>query len=298
MHQTVPEPAPYRREEVVALESVIPAVVVALQSADPQRQASAAGAGQDLLRTLDQIAGKKRSVDDTMALLMREIRAARRQKIGRIVGTIVLIGMVIALLALRIPIGGFGWLFFKLLGVFWVADRAVDVRRHAARTLGEAGDPRAVGVLAIALQDGDGLVRHGAEEALHKLLPRVRAGDAAYITADAMQALLSLLETGSDSLRIVLLQALEQIGDERAIPYVNYLMVFGPPTVRRQAEACLPFLEERVRLARESATLLRASSLSAVAAAPEHLLRPASAASTPSVPADHLLRPVQSPAQE
>jgi len=299
MHQTAAQNLEtYRCDETAAQARGGLPVLVALQNADPQLRASAATAAQGLLKTLDQVALKKRSVEDTMALLMREIRAARQQQIRRILGIVVLIGAIIGLLALRVPVVGFGWMFVKILGALWVADRAVDARRNAARTLGEAGDPRAVGVLAIALEDGDALVRRGAEEALHKLLPRVRAGDAAYITAEPMQALLSLLETGSDSLRIALLQALEQIGDERAIPYVNYLIVFGPSSVRRRAQECLPYLEERARLARESATLLRASSATAVATAPHHLLRPAYASPAPQIPAEHLLRTVQPQSRE
>lgn len=293
MYQTeAQEPETYRYEGTVAQAREDPPVTTALQSADSQLRDSAAGATQSLLATLDQVARKKRGVEDTMALLMREIHAARQKRIRRILGTIALVIVVIGLVTLHIQAGGFGWMLFKLFGALWVADKAVGVRRNAARTLGEAGDPRAVGVLAIAQRDGDALVRRGAEEALLKLLPRVRAGDAAYITEKPMQALLSLLETGNDPLRIALLRALEQIGDERAIPYVNSLIVFGSPPVRRQAEQCQPYLEERARRARESATLLRASSAAAVITDPNHLLRP-SYPSAPQTPKEHLLRPVQ-----
>lgn len=265
----------------------------ALRSADARTQAEAMAATQGLLATLQEIARKKQIVAETMNLLLRETRAARRRKVGRAVIIVALLGMLVWLMVLlRISPGGFIWPIIQVVAAIWAADRAVHARRDAATTLLKAGDPRAVGVLAVAVRDGDPHVRRVAEDALHTLLPRVRTNDAVYITPDQMQALLSLLEDYDDRLRIAVLTALEQIGDARAIPYVMQLSLFASPTVRKRAEECLPFLEERVRLARESATLLRASSAASAIAAADQLLHPAYA-NTP-MPAEQLLRPMES----
>jgi hypothetical protein len=79
-------------------------------------------------------------------------------------------------------------------------------------------------------------------------------------------------------LQMALLQALEQIGDDAAVPYVTELVNMPPrfsvqKTVRDRAAACLPFLNEKAAQSRYSQTLLRGSA--EPAAAPETLLRPA-----------------------
>lgn len=268
----------------------------ALCSGEARTQHAAQAAAQNLLLTLQNVAEKKRSVEETMALLLRETRAARRRRRHRIASGTAFVTLMIGLIyATRGKIFDHFWWILQLGGGAWAADKAASTRRDAAYALSKAGDPRAVGVLALALRDGDAYVRDVAERALRHLLPRVRASDAAYIAADQMNALLHLgyRDDYGHSLKIPLLAALEQIGDERALPVVEHLHADPAPQVREAARECLPFVQERVRRARESATLLRASAATGAITPPNQLLRPASAAMTTGTPPDQLLRAVE-----
>src|SRR5436305_1323914 len=74
------------------------------------------------------------------------------------------------------------------------------------------------------------------------------------------------------------LKALEQVGDEAGIPYVERLIKRYAATepekrVRAQAGESLPFLQQSAQRLRSSQTLLRAGQPSEVGA--EELLRPA-----------------------
>jgi hypothetical protein len=170
---------------------------------------------------------------------------------------------------------------------------AVRVRSDTARTLEETWDPRAVGVLAIAYQEGSMDQSIAASRALHKLLPRVRASDAADIDAEQMNALLALAcrwaARGDIETKIALLQALEQIGDARAVPVVESLLNSYHDTVREAARACLPALQSRLRRTKESATLLRASHSDSIGPGKGELLRPSTEFDLS--PPDQLLRP-------
>lgn len=260
----------------------------ALQSEDGWIQSRAAGEMQRLAVTLEAIARKKQRVEYIIAELRAEIKAvrlARRRRTVRV--TLLTLGVAMLLFTQGWRLMNFWWLIFPM-GGFWNIDRSRQ--REFIQKLREAWDPRAVGVLAILAQDRDSELNYYAQQALLNLLPRVRASDAAYIDAEGMAALIELLRVDYDALRLALLPALEQIGDERAIPMV--MGVRDSPRVRlevRQAAAeCLPALENRVRLARESATLLRASSGVGPSEAAAQLLRPTTGAPAAT---DHLLRP-------
>ncbi len=267
----------------------------ALCSDDRLLRASAQQLLADVTRTLNTVADRKQKVDLMMTQLLRETRDMRRRQRQRIVSKV-----AVALLLIAALLYTNGHFFFNFWWVFLggggaiAADERVNKRREAVQALYTAGEPRAVGVLAIALRDGDYPVQRVAEQALHALLPRVRASDAAYIDNEQMAALIALIDRYpiNTHMQRAVLKALEQIGDERAIPAVENLAAMGPTAdIRNQANACLPFLLERVRLAHEHATLLRGSASPAVAAAPAQLLRPASGAET--TPAEQLLRPTQ-----
>lgn len=272
-------------------------VIEALQSAETTVRAEATASARNLLRTLHQITEKKRGVEETMALLLRETCVERRHYRWRLVKAMVLILMLlwIGYSTWDTRFVFFIWGIIPLSSGAWAAERAAGQRRNAAHHLSTADDPRAVGVLAISLRDTDPYVRYVSGKALRRLLPRVRAGDAAYITPDQMAALLSLgfdHTTGLD-LKCALLKGLEQIGDERALPMVEYLQTDPSPTIREAAQNCLPYLTERMRQARESATLLRASAQNGASTPPDQLLRPATAALSQRTPADQLLRPLE-----
>jgi hypothetical protein len=275
-------------------------VETALLGEDALMRASAQQLGQDIIQTLKKVAERKRQVDAMMSQLLHETREIRRRKRQRIASRVVMAAFLIALCCwANGHLFSYWWIFFGGGGAL-AADERVGKRREAVQALYTAGEPRAVGVLAIALRDGDYTVQRVAEQALRDLLPRVRASDAAYIDREQMNALLALADVDvtntpaarSAHMQTALLKALEQIGDERAIPAVENLAVNGASTaVRQLASECLPHLAERVRLAQAQSTLLRGSASPALATASEQLLRPASG--EPTTPAEQLLRPTQ-----
>lgn len=265
-------------------------VAAASEDGDPLVGSMANRVARELTATLVQIAHRKQSVEETMARLEREIEKAKQQRQWRLFGGVALFVMLLVLL--KGEMVKLWWLFITIFGA-GAAEAAVSTRREAAAALKTAGDPRAVGVLAVALQDGDAMVQRVAREALQSLLPRVRASDAAFITTAQMEALLAMGTRNAKNvpLLLALLKGLEQIGDGRALPLLRELQSDFRPPVREQAEVCLSFVEARARRARESATLLRASSAE-TAVKSDQLLRPATAAPM-ETPQTQLLRPVE-----
>ena len=261
-------------------------VAEALQSVDLWTRSRAGGAMNELLATLQEAVRKKQRVEQMIEQLREEIRVARRAEQARLVRACLLgLGALTLIYIQGSHAFMFWWLVFPLSGS-WAMNKS---REHAMiQKLSEAWDPRAVGVLAVAVQDVT--LRNQALPVLISLLPRVRASDAAFIDAEGMAALVALLKVEDDPLLLALLQALEQIGDARAVPGVLALRDSPRvhPAIRQAAAECLPSLENRVRLSRESATLLRPSSGLNSADAAAVLLRPASdAVASP----DNLLRP-------
>ncbi len=260
----------------------------AVRSEDDWTRAKAGAAVLGLMGTLDEIVRKKQRVEKMIQQLRDEMRAARRKRRGQIIkASLLLLGLAV-LIYVRGPYSfNFWWIFFPLSG-FWARDRSQG--QIAVQRLSESWDPRAVGILAVVVQERDPQLKHQALQALANLLPRVRASDGPFIDAEGMQALIELLTEAPETVQLSLLQALEQIGDERAVPAVRTLR--DSPEVRadiRQAAAdCLPTLHQRAQLARDSATLLRASSSERPGEAAAQLLRPAKASLAQT---DNLLRP-------
>src|SRR5690242_15795556 len=130
-------------EETPAVKShVTQQAMSALQNADARTRAEARMAVQNLLLTLKNVEDKKRNVEETMALLVRETRAARRRKRQRVAsgtGFIVLLAGLIY--ATRGKIFEHFWWILQLGGGAWAADKAASTRRDAAYTLSKAGDP-------------------------------------------------------------------------------------------------------------------------------------------------------------
>lgn len=135
---------------------------------------------------------------------------------------------------------------------------------------------------------------------LRRLLPQLRSTHANLLTADQKHDLLRLLlGTSSENeveksvaLHVMLqaLKALEQVGDESAIPAVQKLALSTiniNRQLRQAAVECLEYLRINAGRNREMQTLLRASSASNTA--PDTLLRPAS--SSEDTASEHLLRP-------
>ena len=125
-----------------------------------------------------------------------------------------------------------------------------------------------------------GTLRRTLRETLQNLLPRLRASDANLLSEQHRSLLnhelqrhrfnLSAINTSAKQaeeqaeLDVAILKAWEQVGDERALTFVQQLadMTAASPAkkrVREAAEQCLPYLEARVGEQRQTQTLLRAS---------------------------------------
>jgi HEAT repeat protein len=191
------------------------------------------------------------------------------------------------------------WFFQPFLMVMVITGGFVDssayLRRNTVRALGATTDARLVGAFAACLSDRDRPVRNAAKDALKKLLPQVKASDKQYVAPAEMDTLIRELSGSDAQLIIAILKAFEQIGDERALPEVEWLAMENadldsdvPPEVRRAAQECLPFLQLRAEQAEQARTLLRASTPTD-AAAPDTLLRPAQARADDTLP-EQLLR--------
>jgi hypothetical protein len=183
------------------------------------------------------------------------------------------------------------WIFWVVFGGFGgleFIDRNAKIRQSAVDALTRSEDVRLIGVLAVCLQDQDPMVSYAAGQALKKLLRQVKASDKQYIRPREMDALIRALDLKDLPLTLAILKALEQIGDERALPKVEKLAVSSDPKIAEAARECLPFLQERAERARQAQTLLRpASAADAVPTA--DLLRPAQN-SVPQTDPSELLR--------
>ncbi len=161
-------------------------------------------------------------------------------------------------------------------------------------------------------------VRADVEEALIRLLPRLQASDAGLLNVEQRACLNKALNCGNETLIVAILRAYEQVGDAAALPYVESRAREVPPVapapqtvgtseriiqgllgtkikaspsaqITQAAQACLPYLHERVESQRASQTLLRGASANEVA--PDTLLR-ATQAHTDNAP-EQLLRAVK-----
>lgn len=157
--------------------------------------------------------------------------------------------------------------------------------RQMVRKLLQEKDVRAVGRIAEALVWPDEQVRTAAISALTRLLPQLTEDDASLLTTAQRQCLYVLLDRSvalqHPEAAVVLLQALERIGDVAAIRPVRALAESSERTarmaaVKEAAQRCLPVLLERARRNTD----------------PQILLRPAEALGPPE---EVLLRPVTGP---
>lgn len=159
-------------------------------------------------------------------------------------------------------------------------------RQRTLDVLIERSETRTVGILAKAVNSKSFAgSRVDARRALFSVLRRVTPNDREIIRPDEMTAILRLLDDRDVELVLTTTQALEQIGDERAIPKVERLVKHEDLRTRQQAEALLKLLRHREESERSSKLLLRGSALPGVLC--DTLVR--AAANTPA-PDDNLLR--------
>ena len=183
-------------------------------------------------------------------------------------------------------------------------------RRQLAKKIARLEDIRAVGPLINSLGCEDGIMHYIAIEGLIRLLPLLKASDAERITPQQRTILCQVLAQPADipmlntygyifrrpdendiRIRVAILKAFEQIGDQKVLPFVEALAngsarTAGQKQIKQAAEECLPALHLRVSQMQSSQTLLRASQ--AADASPETLLRAAVGSETAP---DQLLRP-------
>jgi hypothetical protein len=153
---------------------------------------------------------------------------------------------------------------------------------HAVRLLARYEDVRVLGPLLDVLDSVDRETGEIVERALIHLLPRLRASDASLLSESHYHRLYRALSSHKAELILAILQALEQVGDHRAIPYVQPLADGQGSAatnwhVHVAAQECLPSLRERAQQEDVASTLLRASDI--VPSGPDVLLRPAGGAS-------------------
>ena len=138
-------------------------------------------------------------------------------------------------------------------------DRAPAVRMEAARGLGLRGGPEVIEPLVRTLEDGEAEVRTAAYDALAQL------GQPATLT------LIERLPKAEETTRVLMLQLLGEIGDDRALDAAAAHTASGPPAERAAAAAALgslgfsaglPALE---RLLSEPDTRLRTVAIGSIA---------------------------------
>lgn len=169
----------------------------------------------------------------------------------------------------------FGWMFliagpewFLMWFVIWVVlmrttfrifdDRSRYARSGAAKALFKANGKDLISFWAGRLDDTDSDIRHLAEMALISLLPDVSASDAPFVLPNAQEALVAALRRPDRELRLAILNAMEQIGDHRAIPSVRALAQLArDPQIRTAAEICLTGLLARAAHTLPADMLLR-----------------------------------------
>lgn len=174
------------------------------------------------------------------------------------------------------------------------ASRARLLRIRAVSTLERLRVPESVGILAKAYARMEPEIRKAAEPALLAVLPTLMPEHYGRMDAEVVPHMCHALlfaATGArayGSLASSLLQALERMGDGRAVQAVEQVAKKGTGTnLRAEAARILPILRARQEQENAHGTLLRGASSPAVSA--DQLLRAAS--DTGVTAADQLLRP-------
>ncbi len=258
----------------------------ALRRAAATRSGTALGIGlrgrRRALRALDTVGAE--SLDAVLDLLRAEKRRARVRR------RILLWGLAVCVLgAVAVAVlGHASHVNINPSGLWIVAVSAVvgrRLQRKAVRRLTEFGDLRCVGFLADALHDRDRSLRPLAMARLTELLPQMKHSDAGLMSEEQKLSLYKAVRleearpprVEEAQFLVAALGALEQIGDERALPYVEGIAQQAPRSAEEHrvvtaASDSLPALQQRVQNQREAARLLRPAAAPAEGA--DTLLRP------------------------
>jgi hypothetical protein len=150
------------------------------------------------------------------------------------------------------------------------------VRAAAAVALGRLQSVESVGALTTALYDHSAAVRRAAVPALKSALPLLTPEHYGQLGVQAIPNLCRALGHGDELLVLHVLDALEKVGDGRAVQPVEETATRGrTDRIRQMAIRILPLLQERQRQESASKMLLRAAV--PTESAPHTLLRPVSA---------------------
>jgi hypothetical protein len=212
------------------------------------------------------------------AISMEQQRRKRKQRVLLPVTAITFVVVAAALAASGIVGGaGFPLIVISTLAFFILYNALTRASyRHKAmlRVLASINDTRVVGKFAEALDmvsSDDYAASRLARNALVRLLPRLQASDADYLTPGQRESLCRGLRSGDRDLVLAILKALGQVGDAEAIPHVERVRS-NDAVVQRETQQCLELLSARVKSQQTRDTLLRASSEQI--APTEHLLHP------------------------
>lgn len=162
-------------------------------------------------------------------------------------------------------------------------NRLVVTGRHRdlARKLADYKHVQFIGTFVEMFQWPDREIQRVARDTLTELLPKLRASDAGLLNAAHWRCLYRRLNMEEakyhSSFLKAILKALEQVGGETALPYVERLaegtaITGAQKSVRQAATDCLPALYSRSEQTHASQTLLRAAGMGEDRAA--MLLRP------------------------
>ena len=211
-------------------------------------------------------------LDVLLALLEKETADRRKRRRGIAVVFAAYFALVAAMIFIPMMFGHKP--LFQVFSQFGTMTAVIGgslavsaAQKNATNALAEFDDPRAVGWWVLALGYGDKKIAESARVKLTALLPKLSATDSHLLDAEQRAELYKALgaRTYTVDLQLAILKALEQVGDEKAIPPVEKLATGEGLTARCDAlriaaVECLPALRQRAVRARASETLLRASS--------------------------------------
>lgn len=235
------------------------------------------------------------AIEPLIDLLKHEVAARKRRiRVGFAwMGVLGAFLVTLQLIGVLSDVSSMAGIFCSFSGIMY----ASQLEKNAAGRLARFDDVRTLPALAQALEMQDEGVRRAAIGKLTTMLPRLTASDSGLLDSEQRACLyrsLSPRRTRRESAyQIALIQALEQIGDPKAVPAVERLAQVTPrrpeeQLVRDAAEEALPAIRDRAEAAREASLLLRPAE---VAPDANLLLRPA--AGTQTADPASLLRPVE-----
>jgi hypothetical protein len=162
------------------------------------------------------------------------------------------------------------------------------VRLEAIEALRKRGEVTALPYLLGALKSRDAKIVNAAYQVVLELLPKLTAEHYGYLRSDVGQNLCLLFGARYDLPYLTILDAIEKVGDSRAIPKIQWVLANEPKEeIKRRCQEVLLVLNERKEQEKQSKDLLRASQ---EPISKETLLRPASTQAEGET--DTLLRPI------